>query len=125
MTPAGMSGLCTPFVIPGPNNAPGTPIPGSCSNVFGNAGRNELYGPRMVNLDFSIFKNNHIARISEAFNIQFRAEFFNVLNHTNLQAPVDNNVLFDNNGVGVGGAGVIDSTVTPSRQIQFGMKVIW
>ncbi|HYL95285.1 MAG TPA: TonB-dependent receptor [Terriglobales bacterium] len=115
MAPAGLSSLCQPFAG----------IPGSCMNVFGTAGRNELYGPRLVNLDFSIFKNNRIARISEAFNIQFRAEFFNVLNHTNLQAPVDNNVLFDNTGAAVGGAGVIDSTVTPSRQIQFGMKVIW
>jgi len=115
MAPAGLSSACQPFAG----------IAGSCMNVFGNAGRNELYGPRMVNLDFSIFKNNHIARISEAFNIQFRAEFFNVLNHTNLQAPVDNNVLFDNTGAPVAGAGVIDSTVTPSRQIQFGMKVIW
>ena len=84
--------------------------------VLGNNGRNSLYGPRLVNVDFSVFKNN---RIGERLNLQFRAEFFNILNHANFQAPVDNFVL------GVGGAGVIDSTTTPSRQIQLGMKIVF
>jgi hypothetical protein len=103
-----------------------------CLNRLGNAGRNQLYGPRMVNVDFSIFKNTHVPRISETFNIQFRAEFFNVFNHTNLQAPVDNNTILNGdpslanpNGTTVGGAGVIDSTTTTSRQIQLGIKFIW
>ena len=59
-----------------------------CANLFGNAGRNQLIGPRIVNLDFSVFKNNYIPRISESFNVQFRAEMFNVLNHANFQSPL-------------------------------------
>ena len=42
----------------------------------------------LSNLDFSLFKNNCIKRISENFNVQFRAEFFNILNRTNFAVPV-------------------------------------
>ena len=54
---------------------------------LGNAGRNNLIGPGLSNFDFSVVKNNHIQRISESFNIQFRAEFFNLLNHANFSSP--------------------------------------
>ena len=94
-------------------------------NLFGNNGRNTLVGPGLVNVDFSVFKNNFIPRISEAFNIQFRAEFFNILNHPNFQAPIDNSTLFTSTGAPVTGAGAIDNTSTTSRQIQFGLKVIF
>jgi hypothetical protein len=89
--------------------------------VLGNNGRNSLYGPRLVDVDFSLFKNTHI---TERFNVQFRAEFFNVFNHPNLQAPLDNYTLFINPVDGsLGGAGLIDSTTTTSRQIQLGLKL--
>jgi len=91
----------------------------------GNLGRNTLIGPGLVNLDFSIFKNNPIKRISDTFNIQFRAEFFNVLNHTNFAPPLDNRNIFDSTGNPIGNAGLITSTQTASRQIQFALKVIW
>jgi hypothetical protein len=84
--------------------------------VLGNNGRNSLNGPRTVNVDFSVFKN---VQPTEWLRTQFRAEFFNVFNHTNLQAPVDNLT------VGVDGAGQIDSTTTTSRQIQLGAKLIF
>jgi len=100
-------------------------IPNTCMNLFGNAGRNQLFGPGLAEFDFSIFKNNYIPRISETFNIQFRAEFFNILNRANFQSPIDNSVLFNQDGTPVGGAGAIDATTTTSRQIQFGLKVIW
>ncbi len=96
-----------------------------CLNLYGNLGRNALIGPGLINLDFSLFKNNKIRRISEDFNIQFRAELFNVLNHTNFAPPTDNLAVFDGTGAPVAGAGQLTSTVTPSRQIQFAMKVIW
>ena len=38
-----------------------------------------MIGPGLSNLDFSVFKNNHVRKISENFNVQFRAEFFNIL----------------------------------------------
>src|SRR6202158_4406192 len=103
-------------------------VPGSCLNLFGNAGRNTVVGPGLLNVDFSTFKNNYIPRISETFNIQFRAEFFNILNHPNFQSPVKHNAIFniDGSAVGIaGGAGAINSTTTSSRQIQFGLKIIW
>lgn len=115
MAPAGASAICDPF--------PG--LPGSCRNVFGNAGRNELVGPKLVDVDFSVLKDNFIPGISEAFNIQLRFEFFNLFNHPNFQAPVDNLYLFNGDGTSVGGAGAIDSTATDPREIQFGVKIIW
>jgi outer membrane receptor protein involved in Fe transport len=95
------------------------------SNLLGNARRNSLVGPGLVNLDFSVFKNNYIKRISESFNMQFRAEFFNVINHANFSSPDDNNTLFDETGAPVSGAGLIDSTSTIAREIQFALKLIW
>ena len=95
------------------------------SNRWGNLGRNTLIGPGQSKLDASIFKNNRIQRISETFNAQFRAEFFNILNHTNFSSPTSNNVVFDQNGVPVPSAGLITSTQTTSRQIQFALKLIW
>jgi len=100
-------------------------IPNTCMNLFGNAGRNKVYGPGLSNFDFSLFKNMAVPRISESFVIQFRAELFNIFNHTNFQSPLDSTVLFNQDGTSVNGAGRIDSTATPSRQVQFGLKVQW
>src|SRR6202521_2496377 len=58
-----------------------------CFNLRGNSGRNILTGPGTSNLDFSLFKNNHIRHISESFNVQFRAEFFSILNRANFAVP--------------------------------------
>lgn len=91
----------------------------------GNLGRNTLIGPGLVNFDFSVFKNNYIKRISDRFNAQFRAEFFNVVNHTNFSPPLDHRNLFDSSGAPIADAGLITSTQTPSRQIQFAVKLIW
>jgi hypothetical protein len=72
-----------------------------------------------------LFKNNYIPKISEVFNIQFRFEAFNVLNHPNFEPPINNSTLFDTNGVGVPGAGAVDTTSTTSRQLQLGLKVVF
>lgn len=98
------------------------PNPG---NLRGNLGRNTVIGPGLANLDFSLFKNNRIRRISEAFSVQFRAEFFNVFNRANFASPTDNRIVFDPTGNPTSGAGLITSTQTPSRQIQLALKVIW
>lgn len=100
-------------------------VPGSCQNLFGNAGRNTVIGPGLFTWDFSLFKNNYIPRISEKFNVQFRIEAFNIFNRANFAPPIDNSTLFDQNGNRVGGAGAIDQTVTPGREIQFGLKINW
>ena len=92
---------------------------------LGNAGRNSLIGPGLSNFDFSLLKNNYIKRISESFNVQFRAEFFNMLNHPNFSPPVANSTLFRANGAAVTTAGLITTTSTSSRQLQFVLKIAW
>jgi hypothetical protein len=106
------------------------PVPATfpqCFNLRGNAGRNILTSPGLFNVDFSLFKNNYIKQISENFNIQFRAEIFNILNHPNFGPPVmpDNTDIFGSDGTLSGSAGVLSSTVTTSREIQFALKFIW
>jgi hypothetical protein len=84
-------------------------------------------------VDISILKNFPIRRISEAFNIQFRAEMFNILNTPSFVPPQpqsgDTNAgLFNQGGSPVGGsAGQITqyATLTPSRGIQFALKFVW
>ena len=120
VVPASFAGPC----VLASDGAGGT-IPNTCMNLFGNSGRNTLVGPGLLNVDFSLFKNNYVPRISEAFNIQFRAEFFNLMNHPNFQAPIKNSAVLNADGSPVSGAGAIDTTSTTSRQIQFGLKVIW
>jgi len=86
-------------------------------------GRNTLTGPGLLNL--SVVKNNYVKRVSDAFNVQFRTEFFNLLNRANFAPPLDNRNIFDATGAAIANAGLITSTQTPSRQIQLALKVIW
>lgn len=102
--------------------------PLACFNLRGNAGRNSLIGPGITNLDFSVFKNNHIKRISENFNVQFRMEIFNILNHANFAPPQvgdGNTDIFDGTGNSSSLAGVLVRTTIPERQIQFALKFIF
>lgn len=100
-----------------------------CSNVVGNTRRNQFYGPSLKTVDFSFFKNNKVSRISETFNLQIRAEFFNVLNHTNFLSPGFLNTFGQNNSVydfdGSALPTALNQTSTSSRQIQLGAKVVW
>jgi hypothetical protein len=93
------------------------PLPGT----YGNAGRNILQGPGLAETDLSLTKK---FSFSERSSLQFRSEFFNVFNHTNFNTP--NPVVFAS---ATGGpsptAGVITATSTTSRQIQFGLKLMW
>ncbi len=118
---------CAPLSFP---NAPAPPAGQQyCSNVLGSSGRNKFYGPGLTTVDFSVFKNFAVARISDTFNVQFRAEFFNVLNHTNFLSPGflntfgQNNSVFDFNGSSLPTA--LNQTSTTSRQIQLGLKLVW
>ena len=98
-----------------------------CFNLRGNSGRNILIGPGVTSLDFSLFKNNYIKRISERFNIQFRAELFNILNHPNFAPPVQgvNTDIFDGTGAPNPAAGLLTRTTTTAREIQFALKIIF
>ncbi|MEG9435739.1 carboxypeptidase regulatory-like domain-containing protein [Edaphobacter sp. HDX4] len=100
--------------------------------TVGNLGRDTLTGPGLANFDLSLLK---ATQISERVRTQFRAEFFNVLNHTNFATP--NPVVFTSGPtqgsaanqtaaiVASPTAGVITGTATTSRQIQFGLKVLF
>jgi len=103
------------------------PVYPQCFNLRGNAGRNILIGPGVTSLDFSMFKNNYIKSISERFNIQFRAEIFNILNHPNFAPPVQgvNTDIFDGTGTPNPTAGLLTRTTTTAREIQFAVKVIF
>ena len=97
-------------------------------HLRGNASRNVITGPGLSDVDMSLFKNNYVPKeISEAFNIQLRAEFFNVLNHTNFDPPNNNNQqLYNGSLAQLSTAGVLTSpTATTSRQLQFAVKVIF
>jgi hypothetical protein len=93
--------------------------------LLGNSGRNSVIGPGLVNFDFSLHKNNYIKRVSETFNMQLRVEVFNILNRPNFETPFHNSKLFDQSGKLIDGAGAVDQTSTPARQIQFAVKLIW
>jgi hypothetical protein len=89
------------------------------TGTYGNVSRDSLSGPGLSELDFSATKNSHI---TERLGLQFRAEFFNILNHTNFLTP--NEVVYSAAGSGISPtAGLVTATSTTSRQIQFGAKL--
>jgi hypothetical protein len=91
------------------------------AGTYGNVGRDVLQGPGLVTLDASLLKD---FVLSERMKLQFRSEFFNVLNHANFSTP--NPIVFTAAGAGPSStAGVISATSTTSRQIQFGLKLLW
>ena len=120
--PASLAAQCNPFV------GASTPAPAGqvyCSNLLGSLGRNQIVGPGFVDFDFSLYKNIPIKRVSEDFNVQFRAEFFNILNRANFLPPLDNEALFNQDGSVAPGASQIDATSNFSREIQFALKLTW
>jgi hypothetical protein len=112
------------------------------AGTLGNARQNQLFGPRLINLDFALLKNT---KITERLQAQFRAEFFNIANRTDFLAP--NGSLFTGaaspvgcapplcalaTGGGDGGSlagttfGFIAATApNTQREIQFGLKLIF
>jgi hypothetical protein len=74
----------------------------------------------LLDLDFSLIKKT---KITEKFNLEFRAEIFNIINHANFNPPFDDSTLFNSDGSQAGNAGVIDSPSADAREIQFGLKL--
>jgi hypothetical protein len=101
-----------------------------CSNLSPfNVGRNQLYGPQFVNMDFSVHKTFPITRISEAFNIQFRAEMFNIFNHSNFVPPQPcsgdcNAGIYNPDGSSAGVGNLAELAGLP-REVQFALKFQW
>lgn len=80
--------------------------------TFGNAGRNSIYGPGLQTLDLALARE---FSLKERLKFQFRTEFFNALNHTNLGAP--------NRFVNTPQFGTITEAATPGREIQFTARI--
>ena len=119
-------------LIPGGDNNPvlggpdkyfdDTQFVNSQIGLFGNVGRNTVTSPGLATFDLSIFKD---FQVSEGSNIQFRAEMFNLFNHANFGSP--DMTIFSSSSLPTnirrdGNAARINSTRTPGRQIQFGLK---
>src|SRR2546423_279696 len=85
----------------------------AATGTYGNSGRNIVYGPGLANVDFAMAK---YFPITERVKLQFRGEFFNLLNHTNFNDP--------NSTLTAGTYGRITSALDP-RILQFGVKVMW
>ena len=99
--------------------------PPATIGFYGDAGRNTYIGPGLATWDFSVLKDT---KIRENLTLQFRTEIFNLLNHANFNTP--NLIVFTPptaaNPSGLSGtAGVISSTSTSSRQVQFALKLLW
>jgi hypothetical protein len=84
------------------------------AGTYGNLGRGVFNGPGLADLDLSLFKTTALS--------EFRAEFFNALNHPNFGAP--NTTVFSGTTVNAS-AGLITTLATAQRQIQFGLKLIF
>jgi hypothetical protein len=89
----------------------------------GNVGVNTLIGPGIANFNLTVRKDTPVSVLGEAGALQFRAEFFNLLNRVNFSDPAT--TLFDRFGAPRGDAGVITSTRTSSRQIQLALKLLF
>ncbi len=119
--------LARPNLIVNPNTGPHSPqewfntsafalpaaSPETAPYVFGNAGRNVVWGPGLQDFDVSLQK---MIALREGINLQFRAEAYNVLNHPNLDIP---NRIF-----GSATFGQISSAQN-ARQLQFALKLIF
>ncbi len=80
---------------------------------FGNEGRNSFRAPGLEQWDLAADKS---FRITERANLQFRSEFFNVLNHTNFGLPT---------AISTSSAFGTIRTTYPARQIQFALKLMF
>jgi hypothetical protein len=84
--------------------------------VFGNAGRNVLYGPGVDNTDFSAHRFFSIPG-REGMKLEFRAELFNIFNRTEFSMPEVS--------LGLPQTAQITATSQPNRQVQFALKLQW
>jgi hypothetical protein len=134
------------FTLVGPNQTAPCPVPGStigpntdpvatdpmglgamCSfGYLGDASRDMLRGPGLRTWDFSLNKDTALPFLGEAGRLEFRAEFFNILNRANFGLP--NGTIFAanvSNKTPLSNAGQILYTNTTSRQVQFGVKIFF
>jgi hypothetical protein len=94
---------------------------------LGNAGRNILVGPGLANLDFSLAKDTSLGFLGESGRLEFRADFFNILNRVNFDHPDE--IVFSGTGATAANvlptAGQITETATKSREVQLSLKIVF
>jgi hypothetical protein len=96
------------------------------AGYLGNLGRTTLSGPGLFTLDFTVAKDTPIGYLGESGKLEFRAEFFNLLNRANFSPP-SRNVFAGTADVQapIATAGTITSTSSSSRQIQLALKLLF
>ena len=109
------------------------------AGFLGNLGRGFLRGPGFASLDFSLAKDTALGLLGESGKVEFRADFFNILNRANFATPrrgsgagvIGGNLAalaFAGGSEGeaaLGSAGRLTSTIGTSRQIQFALKILF
>jgi hypothetical protein len=91
--------------------------------TIGNAGRNTIFGPNFRNMDMALLKDT---KLTERFTVQFRAEFFNLANHSNYRNP--SGAVFTGTSTSytfVPTYGLITGIYNTPRQIQFALKILF
>ena len=87
-------------------------FPTPASYVFGDSGRNILNGPGFHNIDLGL---SRYISLTERWNLEFRAEAFNLFNTPELGLP--------NATLGVATTGVISSVINPQRELQLALRI--
>jgi hypothetical protein len=82
--------------------------------TFGNAGRNSVEGPGLIDLDMSLMKS---IPFGDRVASQFRWDLFNVANHPIFGLP--------NNAINSTAFGTISSTIVDSREMQISLRVVF
>jgi hypothetical protein len=99
-------------LVPNTGTSPTTLSNSLAPTGYGTIPRNAFRGPFQQNWDLSLMKH---FRLHEKHTLDFRTDFFNVLNHPSFRQP---------SSVSIGSPtfGQINSTVNPARLIQFGLQ---
>ena len=91
----------------------------------GSLGRNVITGPSLFTFDPAVVKNFYLSSDHNR-SLQFRTEIFNAFNHPNFAIPeVANLTIFNDATTRNPTAGQITKTSTPSRQIQFALRLVF
>jgi hypothetical protein len=94
------------------------------AGTLGNLGRGALIGPNLRSVDLALMKNTRWAKLGDQANVQFRFEVFNAFNRANFGPPqlAAFNGAADNE-LPLASLGLVRSTVTSARQLQFGIRL--
>ena len=112
------------YLNPAAFSFPQTGVTGALQSPFGNLPRNAFRNPAFYQTDLSL--NKKFSTPVESLKVEFRTEFYNLLNHTNLYLPAGGlsgtvGATANNNATG---GGIISSTFEP-RIVQFGLKILY